>query len=214
MKKIFIFKSGWQFVESIVFIALGIITMVFSRNQDYWKVIGYVTGVLLALDGAFRLLVYFVSNNIDTAKMSLIVCVSEVTLSVFVFICAEIVVYYFALLVAILLVVLGFVTFADALSKSIKKSEKPILIIGEYIFAAILLSLGIVALCFYPYESYSSGSMNTISVMMFICGIVLILGGIAETVYTFICISKIKKQALKQNEEIAHQREEKRSKSK
>lgn len=214
MKKIFVFKSGWQFVESIVFITLGIITMVFSRNQDYWKVIGYVTGVLLALDGAFRLLVYFVSNNIDTAKMSLIVCVSEVTLSVFVFICAEIVVYYFALLVAILLVVLGFVTFVDALSKSIKKSEKPILIIGEYICAAILLSLGIVALCFYPYKSDSSGSMNTISVMMFICGIVLILGGITETVYTFICISKIKKEALKQNEEIAHQREEKRSKSK
>lgn len=211
MRKILVFKSAWQIIEAIAFITLGIITMIFSNNIDYWKIIGYVSGGLLALDGLFRLIIYFVKDNIETARTSLIICIIEVTLSVFVFIRAEVVVRYFSLLVAILLVVLGFVALVDSITKTIKKSERPIFIILGYCVCLILSALGIVALCFYPYNE-ATESTNTISVMLVVTGVVLVLGGLFESIYTIVMMIKTKREDKKENEEIAKHREELRNK--
>lgn len=211
MKKLIAIKTVWQIIEAAIFVGLGIITIIFSNNATYWKVIGYVTGALLAIDGLLRLIIYFANNNLDAARMNLIICVSEVTLAVFIFICANVVVEYFTLLIAILLIVLGFVTLVDSIVKIVKKSARAVSIIAGIISACCLLVLGIVALCFFPYgKTEQSGGVNTISVMLVVSGIVLILGGVVLVVYTFIALNKIKKLTKEQNEEIAKQREEKR----
>lgn len=212
MKKLFVLKSVWQFVEAALFVALGIVTIVFSNNETYWKVIGYVTGALLAVDGLLRIVMYFVNENVDAAKVNLIICISEVTLAVFIFICSEVVVYYFTLLVAILLLVLGFVSLVDSIVKIVKKTEKVSIAILRIIVGGALIALGIVALCFFPYNRSIASNVNTISIMLIISGIITAIAGVALAIFTAVCIHRIKKLAHDNNEEIAKLREEKRSK--
>ena len=212
MKKLFVLKSVWQFVEAALFVTLGIVTIVFSNNETYWKVIGYVTGALLAVDGLLRIVMYFVNEDVDAAKVNLIICISEVTLAVFIFICSEVVVYYFTLLVAILLLVLGFVSLVDSIVKIAKKTEKVSIAILRIIVGAALIALGIVALCFFPYNRSVSSSVNTISIMLIISGVITAIAGVALAIFTGVCIHRIKKLAHDNNEEIAKLREEKRSK--
>jgi len=211
MKRLFVIKSVWQIIESLLFIALGVVAIIFANDKTFWNVIGYVTGALLALDGLLRLIMYFATDDVDVKKVSLIISISEITLAVFIFICAKVVVAYFALLVAILLVVLGFVTLVDSIVKIVKKSAKVTVIIAGFIVAAVALALGIVALVFFPSDPNTVKGANTISVLLIVSGVILILSGIAEAIYTLVCARKVKKLAKQANEEVAKQREEKRN---
>lgn len=211
MKRLFVIKSVWQIVEALIFIALGVIAIVYSGNKTFWNVIGYVTGALLALDGLLRLIMYFAADNVDVKKVSLIVCISEITLAVFIFICAKVVVAYFALLIAILLLVVGFVAMVDSIVKIAKKSEKLSITIPSIVISAIFIALGVVALVFFPSNPTSAKGVNTISVLLIVSGVLLILGGIAEAVYTCVMASKIKKVVKDTQASIAKEREEKRT---
>lgn len=177
MKKYMTVWSLIRIIEATLLVALGIITTVFANNTTYRIVIVVVAASLILLDGILRLTLYFTSPRIDDNKVALIAGAFELTFGIWLIILSKFVVDYVILFISIAILVAGVILLADGIIKIIRKSQKMLLTIFEFIGASIGISLGIVALVFFPYNNVSSGA-NTINVMLVCSGVLLAALGI------------------------------------
>ena len=210
MQKTSLINTIWICIEALLLTTLGILTIVYANSKDAWNLIGYITGVLILIDGILRLGVFILTRSINVNKVGLYRGIIEVTFGVFVLIRPEIVVSYFTLYIAIALVVVGLVFFIETIVSNVRTSENKWTLVSSYLLSAIVIGLGIVALIYYPYDLSKVGGTNTISILLIAIGILFIVTAVGIVVVLFTKNRKQTNNALAEEEKIAKERAQKR----
>lgn len=211
MKKTSLLNTIWICIEAILLTALGVLTIIYARNTDAWNVIGYITGVLILIDGLLRLSLFILTRSINVSKMDLYRGIVEVTFGVFLLIRPEIVVSYFTLFIAIALVVIGIVSFIECIISNTRTSNlNKWGLVTCYILSLLVLATGIVALVYYPYDLSKAGGDNTISILLIVIGIVFIVAAIFIVAATFVNKRKQTNAAIQEGSKIEQERTKKR----
>lgn len=206
MKKNSVLNLVWICLEAILLITLGVLTIVYAKNADAWNAIGYITGVLILIDGLLRLILFVLTRSINISKMGLYRGIGEVTFGIFLLIRPEIVVSYFTLLIAIALVVIGTVCFIECVVSNVRRSMETWPLVCSYVTSAAISGLGIVALVYYPYDLSKAGGTNTISILLIAIGILFIVFAFFIVIVTFAQAKKEGKLAQEEGKEIAKKR--------
>lgn len=210
MKKNSRLNNIWLIVEAVLLLTLGILTIVYANNQDAWNAIGYITGVLILVDGLLRLTVFVLTRAINISKVGLYRGIAEVTFGTFLLIRPEIVVSYFTLLIAIALVVIGLTCVIECVIYTIRKALPKGSLVFAYAGALLVLVLGIVALIYYPYNIEKAGGTNTISILLISIGILFSLSALAILVMLLVNNKKERKNQVIEGEEITKARSKER----
>lgn len=210
MKKTTLLNTIWICIEALLLATLGALTIIYAQNTDAWNVIGYITGVLILIDGVLRLSLYVLTRSLNVNKFDLYRGIGEVTFGVFLLIRPEIVVSYFTLLVAIGLTVIGSVFFIETIIRNVRESENKWTLVVSYLLSAVVIALGIVALIYYPYDLSKAGGTNTISILLIAIGILFIVTSIFVVIGLFIKKNKEEKTSKEIDEKIAEERSKKR----
>ena len=211
MQKQSLLNTVWICVEAMLLATLGILTIVYAKSTDAWNVIGYITGVLILIDGLLRLGLYVLTRSINISKTGLYRGIIEVTFGVFLLIKPDIVVFYFTLLIAIALIVIGLVFFIETIVVNVRLTENKWSLVMSYLLSAIVIGLGIVALIYYPYDSSKAGGTNTISIILIVMGILFVIIAISIVIAVFHKKRKETKETEAIDSEIAKTRAEKRA---
>lgn len=212
MKKTSLLNSIWLCIEAALLATLGVLTIIYAKNTDAWNVIGYITGVLILIDGLLRLGLYILTRSINVSKIDLYRGITEVTFGVFVLIRPEIVVTYFTLFIAIALVVVGLVFFIETIITNVRTSENKWALVMSYLLSAIVIGLGIFALIYYPYDLSKAGGTNSISVLLIVIGIIFVITAFGIVIALIARKKKETKETQVIDIEIAKQRSVKREK--
>lgn len=210
MKKTSLLNTIWICIEALLLATLGVLTIVYAKNTEAWNVIGYITGVLILIDGLLRLSLFVLTRSLNVSKLDLYRGISEVTFGVFVLIRPEIVVSYFTLLIAIGLVVIGVVFFIEAIVANVRTSENKWALVASYLLSAIVIGLGIVALIYYPYDLSRADGTNTISILLISIGILFVITAVGIVINVFLRKKKETKESQIIDEKIAEERSKKR----
>ena len=211
MTKTTLINTIWICIEAVLLATLGILTIVYAKDTNAWNVIGYITGILILIDGVLRLGLFILTRSINVSKAGLYRGVIEVTFGVFILIQPEIVVSYFTLYIAISLVVIGLVFFVETIINNIRTSEDKWSLIMSYVLSAFVIGLGISALIYYPYDLSKADGTNTISILLIAIGILFILTSIGVVIGTIIKKKKETKESQIIDAQIAEQRSKKRA---
>lgn len=214
MKKTSLLNTVWICIESLLLATLGVLTIIYAKNTDAWNVIGYITGVLILIDGILRLSLYVLTRSLNINKFDLYRGIGEVTFGVFLLIRPEIVVTYFTLLVAIGLVVIGSVFFVETIIKNVRESENKWTLVMSYVLSAIVIALGIVSLVYYPYDLEKVGGTNTVSILLIAIGVLFIATSVLIVITLFIKKNKDEETGKEISEKIAEERSKKRESKK
>ena len=210
MKKTSLLNTVWICIEAVLLATLGVLTIVYAKNQDAWNVIGYVTGTLVLIDGVLRLALFILTRSINISKAGLYRGIIEVTFGVFVLIRPEIVVSYFTLYIAIALVVVGLVFFIETIIVNVRTTANKWALVSSYALSAIVIALGIIALVFYPYDLSKAGGTNTISILLIVMGILFVITAFFIVVAKFVRNRHEADKVVAEDEEIAKERAQKR----
>lgn len=210
MKKTSLLNTVWICIEAALLATLGVLTIVYAKNQDAWNVIGYITGTLVLIDGVLRLTLFILTRSINISKVGLYRGIVEVTFGVFVLIRPEIVVSYFTLYIAIALVVVGLVFFIETIIVNVRTTANKWALVSSYALSAIVIALGIIALVFYPYDLSKAGGTNTISILLIVMGILFVITAFIVVIAKFIRNRHEADKVVAEDEEIAKERAQKR----
>ena len=210
MKKTSLLNTVWICIEAVLLATLGVLTIVYAKNQDAWNVIGYITGTLVLIDGVLRLALFILTRSINISKVGLYRGIVEVTFGVFVLIRPEIVVSYFTLYIAIALVVVGLVFFIETIIVNVRTTANKWALVSSYALSAIVIALGIIALVFYPYDLSKAGGTNTISILLIVMGILFVITAFIVVIAKFIRNRHEADKVVAEDEEIAKERAQKR----
>ena len=210
MKKTSLLNTVWICIEAVLLATLGVLTIVYAKNQDAWNIIGYITGTLVLIDGVLRLALFILTRSINISKAGLYRGIIEVTFGVFVLIRPEIVVSYFTLYIAIALVVVGLVFFIETIIVNVRTTANKWALVSSYALSAIVIALGIIALVFYPYDLSKAGGTNTISILLIVMGILFVITAFIVVIAKFIRNRHEADKVVAEDEEIAKERAQKR----
>ena len=210
MKKTSLLNIVWICIEAVLLATLGVLTIVYAKNQDAWNIIGYITGTLVLIDGVLRLALFILTRSINISKAGLYRGIIEVTFGVFVLIRPEIVVSYFTLYIAIALVVVGLVFFIETIIVNVRTTANKWALVSSYALSAIVIALGIIALVFYPYDLSKAGGTNTISILLIVMGILFVITAFIVVIAKFIRNRHEADKVVAEDEEIAKERAQKR----
>lgn len=211
MKKTSLLNTIWICIEAALLATLGVLTIVYAKNTDAWNIIGYVTGVLILIDGVLRLSLFVLTRSLNVTKVDLYRGIAEVTFGIFVLIRPEIVVQYFTLLIAIGLVVIGLVFLIETVIANTRPVENKWTLVMSYLVSAAIIALGIVALVYYPYDLSKAGGTNTISILLVAIGILFVVAAVSVVVAVFANKKKETKELKEADEKIAEERSKKRA---
>lgn len=210
MKKTSLLNTIWICIEALLLATLGVLTIVYAKNTEAWNVIGYITGVLILIDGLLRLSLFVLTRSLNVSKVDLYRGISEMTFGIFVLIRPEIVVSYFTLLIAIGLVVIGVVFFIETIVANVRISENKWALVTSYLLSAIVIGLGIIALIYYPYDLSRADGTNTISILLISIGILFVITAVGIVINVFLRKKKETKESQIIDEKIAEERSKKR----
>ncbi len=211
IKKLVLMKVIWSIVEAALLIALGIVVLVNYNNADGKNLIGTVAGILIVVDGALRLALYFLDVASQEQKTGLVAGVGELSVGIFLIVKPYILAEFLALVMVLLVLVIGVVLIIDALAKTLRRKVVPVpmsVLVITYIIGAILTAMGIVGLVLY----FGEQAEDVQNVLLVIIGIMLIVGGVFEIGFSIGGLIAAKKANDAAQEVIAEEREEKRVK--
>lgn len=211
IKTLLLIKTIWTIVEAALLIALGIVVLANYNNQDGRNIIGLVAGILIIVDGALRLALYFLDVASQEQKTGLVAGVGELSIGIFLCITPYILVDFLSLVMVLLILVIGAVLIVDALAKTLRRKVIPVppaILVALYSIGVILLAAGIAGLVLYFGES--AGDVKNI--LLIIIGVLLIVSGVFEIGFSIGTIIAAMKAKDIEEEVIAAEHEEKRSK--
>ncbi|MFA5421608.1 MAG: hypothetical protein WC344_02275 [Bacilli bacterium] len=183
MKKMYKVWAIWQICEAIILLAAGVLTIIFSQDNDFRKWIFVAIGSFVILDGTLRILMPFF--NKDPGDNSLFTGIFEVAFGIVVIrFSAEIteIVMFF---ISTLLLVVAPVAIADGIIRIKKKQEMLFFPVLEFIAAALFISVGVVILV-----AISSAP----NIVLIVVGAILIILAIVEIVFTVKTLLKVKER--------------------
>lgn len=205
LNRFLVLKTIWMVLEAALLIALGIV--IISNYQTAPAAIGIVTGILITIDAALHLSLYFLDVEAQKEKSGLFVGVVELALGIFVCMHSDLVTEFITLLVVLLVLITGVVLITDGVTKQLRRKEYPTplkFIILEYVGGGILLAAGVAGLILLNVEIEG---IKLQDILLIVIGSLLILGGVAEITYSIgmlVFVSKAKtviKEEIKKSEE-------------
>lgn len=175
----------WQFVEAALLITVGILTAVFASNSKYKMLVSIFIGVLIILDGIFRLCLYYTTKS-SSAVALLVMGVLELSIGIYICILNEAIIDSFAEIVTIVLLVAGVALLPDGVIKARQQNHDVLLVVLEFILAIGLIALGITSAIMW-------GLNGDTSIILICVGIFLALLGVGLIVITIIKLRQGKK---------------------
>lgn len=191
-KKVDFEKGGvlwvvWYYVEAVLLIVAGILSIVESANADFQKVLVILVGVFLILGGSLKILVNFlpifqVEEKKDLSYGFVIGGAAELAFGITLVSNSAMIdalVTFASTLIGILAIVAGAVFLLFAIGFIIRKLYKIYMPILEIVLGLGLIALGVVILIYMGQNSETSKQ-----VILIIVGVVLALAGVAIFVDT------------------------------
>lgn len=187
----------FRVIEAVVLIVCGVLNIVYFKNDNFTKIIFYVIGSLLAVDGIMTIIKYYISP-VDAAAITqeFIISIFEIAIGVLFIVDAqkmlETLQDFLALFVSVVLFSAAFVFGLGATIAILHKKRKMWVAVVEYIVTAILIAGGVLLLV------YRTNAETYIwYVIVILCGLVMIGMGIYALVSSFLPFRQKKPKKVK-----------------
>lgn len=185
-------KKVWficNYIEGLILLTAGILAIVYNDNETLQKVLAYVVGAFVIIDGLLRIVMVLWGEKTSQDSIML-VGGFEVSLGILLIINASIFVDLVAQFLYIALIVIGALFLIFSILKIARRKDDTSLFmpISEIVFGAILVGLGI-AFCIVYYKTN-----DTQKIKLIILGSILVAIALAQLIITTISLSKIKKK--------------------
>ena len=204
-----------QVVEFALFLALGILAIAFSDNEDFRRGIVIALGIVLIVDGGIKILINFlpvltIAERVTYTYGLVVAGAFEVSLGIVLIMERALADYLLTTIiyfVGIAMIVSGALILLFALTFIIKKKAEPLLPVLGIILAAALIAGGIIFIVF-----YNNSQETMIQVIFIIVGILLILFSLFVLVKMFLAIRA--RHAKKKGEDGAEKLDKKKGRGK
>lgn len=186
MKKMYKVWATWQIVEAIILIAAGVLTIVFSNNEDLYRWIFVAIGSFVILDGVLRVLIPFF--NKDPGDNTLFVGIFELSFGIVIILHSAEITQLLMHFIGVLLLVVAAVATADGVLRIKRKGESLFFPIFEFVAALVFIAVGVII-----FVAISNPQLQNI--VLIIVGAILIIVAIFEIAFTIKSLIKRKKKA-------------------
>lgn len=187
----------FRVIEAVVLIVFGVLNIVYFKNDGFTKIVFYVIGSLLAVDGVMTIIKYYISP-VDTAAIvqEFIISIFEIALGVLFVVDAqkmlEALQDFLALFISVVLFSAAFVFGLGATIAIIHKKRKMWVAVVEYIITAMFIAGGILLLIY-----RSNAEQYIWYVIVILCGLIMIGMGVYALVTSFLPFRKKKPKKVK-----------------
>ena len=189
MKKMYKVWAIWQICEAVILLAAGVLTIIFSDDEDLYKWIFLAIGAFIILDGVLRVLMPFF--NKDPGDNSLFTGIFEVTFGIVIVLRSAAITEILMIFIATLLLVIAPVAIADGIIRIKKKQETLFFPVLEFIAALLFITIGVIILV---------SIQNAQNVVLIVIGAILAILAIVEIAFTIKTLMKVKERDKKAQE--------------
>lgn len=175
MKKMYKVWAIWQIVEAIILAAAGVLTIIFSSNENLYRFIFIAIGSFVILDGLLRVLIPFF--NKDPKDNTLFAGIFELTFGIIVIIHSQDIIDLLLHFIGVLLFVVALVATADGVLRIKRKKETLFFPIFEFIASLVFVAVGVIIFI-------AIGNPQLQNVVLIIVGVILIIVAILEIALT------------------------------
>lgn len=183
MKKMYKVWAIWQICEAVILLAAGVLTIIFSYDDDLYKWIFLAIGAFIILDGVLRVLMPFF--NKDPGDNSLFTGIFEVTFGIVIVLRSADITEILMIFIATLLLVISPVAIADGIIRIKKKQETLFFPVLEFIAALLFITIGVIILV---------SIQNAQNVVLIVIGAILAILAIVEIAFTIKTLMKVKER--------------------
>lgn len=173
----------WQICEAVILLAAGVLTIIFSYDDDLYKWIFLAIGAFIILDGVLRVLMPFF--NKDPGDNSLFTGIFEVTFGIVIVLRSADITEILMIFIATLLLVISPVAIADGIIRIKKKQETLFFPVLEFIAALLFITIGVIILV---------SIQNAQNVVLIVIGAILAILAIVEIAFTIKTLMKVKER--------------------
>lgn len=223
-KRVNQFWFVWNLIESLVLFAGGVLAIVAgvltktesaSTPSTIENAVAYVVAGFVILDGILRIVMFLSRATKDDEQSPLVVAGFEISLGILLVLLqthfgqGDLFTFTVAHLIAIVLMVMGFLLLIYAIYAIAKRMVKLVMPIMEILFAAILVAVGVVIEVLYNTSSSRS------QLVLILTGSILALAAVGMFIITLITHSRAVKQLrLAEEEERGDYRVDRKRKAK
>lgn len=179
----------WQICEAVILLAAGILTIIFSNDEDLYKWIFLAIGAFIILDGVLRVLMPFF--NKDPGDNSLFAGIFEVTFGIVIVLRSAAITEILMIFIATLLLVVAPVAIADGIIRIKRKQETLFFPVLEFIAALLFITIGVIILI---------SIQNAQNIVLIVIGAILAILAIVEIAFTIKTLMKVKDRDKKAKE--------------
>lgn len=183
MKKMYKVWAIWQICEAVILLAAGILTIIFSNDEDLYKWIFLAIGAFIILDGVLRVLMPFF--NKDPGDNSLFAGIFEVTFGIVIVLRSAAITEILMIFIATLLLVVAPVAIADGIIRIKRKQETLFFPVLEFIAALLFITIGVIILI---------SIKNAQNIVLIVIGAILAILAIVEIAFTIKTLMKVKER--------------------
>lgn len=183
MKKMYKVWAIWQICEAVILLAAGILTIIFSNDEDLYKWIFLAIGAFIILDGVLRVLMPFF--NKDPGDNSLFTGIFEVTFGIVIVLRSAAITEILMIFIATLLLVISPVAIADGIIRIKRKQETLFFPVLEFIAALLFITIGVIILI---------SIKNAQNIVLIVIGAILAILAIVEIAFTIKTLMKVKER--------------------
>lgn len=173
----------WQICEAVILLAAGILTIIFSNDEDLYKWIFLAIGAFIILDGVLRVLMPFF--NKDPGDNSLFTGIFEVTFGIVIVLRSAAITEILMIFIATLLLVISPVAIADGIIRIKRKQETLFFPVLEFIAALLFITIGVIILI---------SIKNAQNIVLIVIGAILAILAIVEIAFTIKTLMKVKER--------------------
>ena len=198
MKKMYKVWAIWQICEAIILLAAGVLTIIFSDDDDLYKWIFIAIGSFIILDGVLRVLMPFF--NKDPGDNSLFTGIFELTFGIVIVLRSQAITEILMIFIATLLLVVAPIAIADGVLRLKRKQETMFFPILEFIAALLFITVGVIILV---------SINNAQNVVLIVIGAILCILALVEIAFTVKTLVKVKERNKKEKDKAGQEEKKK-----
>ncbi len=195
----------WNYVEALILITAGILAIVFRENDTLQKIVSYVIGGFVILDGVLRFILVLAKYQKSQGSIVLISAL-EITLGILIILLYNSFIDMAVQFLFIFLMTIGGLFLIYSIYAIVRKyAESLFMPVLEIVFAAIMIGLGVTICILWQQDSaqFRVAIMITLGVVLIMVG----FGIFAITTATLVRLGKKPKQTVVDQEKIEEQPE-------
>jgi len=187
----------FRVVEAVVLITLGVLNIVYFQNDGFTKIIFYVLGSLLAVDGVLAIVKYYIQPmDASTIMQEFVISIFEIAFGVLFIVEAQKMLDVFkdflALFISVVCFSAAFVFGLGATLGILHKKRKTWVAVVEYIVCALLIAGGVLLIIY-----RSNAEQYIWYTVVILCGLIMLGLGIYAIVSAFVPFRQKKPKKVK-----------------